>query len=165
MAKQKYKRFCDMCRGTRTQQQIGRSSLTVAGWAAADVGENQGISRDRAHREAQEESVGGGCWAFGALSIDGAAEQNDQVAKLIEALGENDAGKMAILKAVSERHGVVDKEKLRRLASDEASDGERLHIPGHLRGALCEIGLHCAIAPVNVKETVETQVLLIANED
>ena len=32
-------------------------------------------------------------------------------------------------------------------------------------GALCAIGLHCAIAPINVMETVETQAILIANED
>ena len=49
-------------------------------------------------------------WAFVAQSVDGPPEQNAQVAKLIVALGGNDAGKMAILKAVAERHGVVDKE-------------------------------------------------------
>ena len=126
---------------------------TVAGWAAADVRENQSIPRDRAHREAQEESVGGGCWASGSQNIDGAAGQNAQVAKLIVALGGNDAGKMAIQKAVAERHGVVDEEKLKTLALDEASLEERLRIPSHLRGALCEIVLHCAIAPINAMET------------
>ena len=85
---------------------------------------------------------------------------------MIVALGENDAGKMVILKAVAERRGVFGKEEFRRLASGEASDEERLlRDPGHLRGPLCEIGLHCAIAPVNAMETVETQAILIANED
>ena len=69
--------------------------------------ENQGVAQDRAHREAQEEFAGGRCWAFGAQNVYGAAVQSAQVAKLIVALGENDAGMMAILKAVAERHGVV----------------------------------------------------------
>ena len=30
---------------------------------------------------------------------------------------------------------------------------------------MCEIGLHCAIAPINVMETLETQAILMANED
>ena len=30
---------------------------------------------------------------------------------------------------------------------------------------MCEIGLHCGIAPVNATETVETQAILMANED
>ena len=91
--------------------------------------------------------------------------ENVQVAKLIVALGENEAGKMAILKAIAERHGVVDKEALRKLASGEDSDEERLRVPGHLRGAMCEIGLHCAIAPINVMETPETKAILMANEE
>ena len=70
-----------------------------------------------------------GFWAFGAQNVNGAAEQTAQVAKLKVALGENDAGKMAILKAVAERHGAAGKEELRRLASGEASDEERLHVP------------------------------------
>ena len=57
---------------------------------------------------------------------------------------------MAKLKAVAERHGVFDKEALRKLASGEASDEKLRRVPGHLRGAMCEIGLHCAIAPINV---------------
>ena len=81
------------------------------------------------------------------------------------ARGENDAGKMAILKAVAERHSVVGMEKLRGLASGEAPDEERLCVLSHLRGALCDIGLHCAIVPINVMETVETQAIFIANED
>ena len=44
MAKQNYERFFDMRPGTSTQQQIDRSSLTVDGWVATDVRENQGVS-------------------------------------------------------------------------------------------------------------------------
>ena len=84
---------------------------------------------------------------------------------MIVALGENDAGKMAILKAVAERRGVVDEEKLKRLASGDASDDGRLRVSSHLRGVLCEIGLQCAIATVDIMETVETQAILIGNEE
>ena len=71
---------------------------------------------------------------------------------------------MAILKAVAERRGVVDEKKLGRLVSGEPLPEERLSAPSHLR-ALVEIGLYCAIAPVNVMETIETQAILMANED
>ena len=104
-----------------------------------------------------EKSIGGECWSFGVQNDSGAVDQNTQVARLTVALGENDVGKMAILKAVAECHGVVDEKKLKRLASGESSPEERLRVPSHLRGALCEIGLHGAIAPINVMETVETQ--------
>ena len=36
------------------------------------------------------------------------------------ALGDSESGKMAILKAIAERHGVADDETLRKLASGEA---------------------------------------------
>ena len=66
---------------------------------------------------------------FGAQHID---NENVQVDKLIVALGENEAGKIATLKAIAERRGVVDKEVPRKLAFGEASDEERLHVPAHL---------------------------------
>ena len=81
---------------------------------------NQSVAQYRAHREAHDEFAGGGCWAFGAQNVNGAIEQNAQFAKLIGALGENDVGKMAILKAVAERHDVFGTEALRMLASGEA---------------------------------------------
>ena len=72
---------------------------------------------------------------------------------------------MAILKAIAESHGVVDDETLRKLASGEAPDSDRLHVPGHLRVAMCEIGLHCAMAPINVMETLDTQAILMVQEE
>ena len=30
---------------------------------------------------------------------------------------------------------------------------------------MCEIGLHCAMAPINVMETLETQAILMAQEE
>ena len=39
MAEDNYDRFSDMSVGTSSQQQIYRSSLTVAGWVACDVWE------------------------------------------------------------------------------------------------------------------------------
>ena len=78
----------DMRPGTSTQQMIGRSLLNFAVWAACDIRHNQGIARDRAQREEQEESlrskeksIGGECWAFGARSDSGSVDQNTQVAR------------------------------------------------------------------------------------
>ena len=66
---------------------------------------------------------------------------------------------------IAKRHGIVDDETLKKLASGEAPDSDRLHVPGHLRVAMCEIGLHCAMAPINVMETLETQAILMAQEE
>ena len=59
IAKENYEQFFDKRPGTSNQQQIDRSSLTAAGWAACDVWDYQSIPRDWALREAQDESVGG----------------------------------------------------------------------------------------------------------
>ena len=101
----------------------------------------------------------------GSSSVGDATDQNSQVARLIVARGENDAGKMAILKAVAEHHGVIEDKMTERLASGRALPEELLRVPSHLRAVLCEIGLHCAIALVNVIETVETKAILMASEE
>ena len=57
----------------------------------------------------QRASVGGGCCGFSGQHDGHLETQNAQVAKLIVALGENDEGKMAILKAIAERQGITGK--------------------------------------------------------
>jgi len=94
-------------------------------------------------------------------------DSNVQVAKLIVALGENDKGRMAILKAVAERQGIVGETALQELISGRAKPEDRLRVPSHLRVAMCEIGLHEALLPINVITTVEKDggsPLLIADE-
>ena len=54
---------------------------------------------------------------------------------------------------------------MRRLASGKANPEERLKVPAHLRGALCEIGLHEALLPVNlITVAVGSAPLLVADE-
>jgi hypothetical protein len=92
---------------------------------------------------------------------------NAQVARLIVALGENDKGRMAILKAVAERQGIEEETALQDLISGRAKPEDRLRVPGHLRVAMCKIGLHEALLPINVITTVEQDgagSLLIADE-
>ena len=177
MAKCKFEHFFGMESGTSTQYQIDRSALTVAGWATCDVASYQEIERERLDREtceeyeasmrqSQEDSIGGSCWSF-ADSNEGSVEsQNAQVAKLIVALGENDEGRMAILRAVAERQGIVGEKALQRLIGGKARPEERLKVPSHLRSALCEIGLHEALVPINVITTVERDgaSILVADE-
>ena len=73
---------------------------------------------------------------------------------------------MAILKAVAERQGIVGSEELEKLISGNARPEDRLKVPSHLRGAMCEIGLHQAIVPINVITTIEKDgaSLLVADE-
>ena len=71
-----------------------------------------------------------GC--FGAQNNSGAVDQSAQVARLIVALGENDSGKMAILKAVAKRHSISDEKELERLVSGKILLEDRLRVPTHL---------------------------------
>ena len=93
-----------------------RSSSTVAGWADAHILDWNSIDSERKaseeyqrDREFRETAA---CWAFGApdSAQSGTDEQasphNEQVASLINALGESGAGRRAILRAVATRQGM-----------------------------------------------------------
>ena len=177
LAKSKYEYFFCMDPGTSAQYELERSSLTVAGWATCDIASYEEIDKSRLSREAreeaedtakqnQEDSVGGSCWNFRGTFDGPIADQNTQIAKLIVALGEGGEGRMAILKAVAERQGVVGEKALQRLVSGKARPDERLRVPGHLRSAMCEIGLHEALVPMNVITVLEKEgdSLLLADE-
>ena len=60
-----------------------------------------------------------GCVAFG--DVDGCLENirkvNDQVLKLIDALGKHGAGRRAVLKALAQKQGIDDEETLELLYS------------------------------------------------
>ena len=85
-----------------------------------------------------------------------------QVARLIVALGEDDSGRRAILQAIAAKQGIVSEHELDRLAEYFAD--EMLRVLAHLRGALCEIGLQGTLAPINLFEIKEEDLLLFGLE-
>ena len=88
------------------------------------------------------------CWAFNdPVDESGLGGQDMQVARLIVALGEDDSGRRAILRAIAENQGITFERELDRLA--DVSADERLLVPANSQGALCEIGLQGALAPIN----------------
>ena len=101
------------------------------------------------------------CWAFGVDSVDPATEHNEQVAKLISALGDSSAGRRAILKAVAERQGIDDPDIVEDMLHNRSD--QRIDVPVGLRGALSEIGLGHTMLSINlmlVKEQGLDQVLM-----
>ena len=115
--------------------------------------------------DSQGASAGGGCCEFASHQDGHLEDQNAQVARLIVALGENDGGKMAILRAIAERQGVTEESALQKLVSGRAHPDERLKVPSHLRGALCEIGLHEALVPINIITVADDDVPLLVAEE
>ena len=79
-----------------------------------------------------------------------------QVACLIVALDEKASGRRAILRAVAGKQSMFSELELDRLAGVSAD--EKLRVPAHPRGALCEIWLQEALAPINLFEIKEEDV-------
>ena len=97
------------------------------------------------------------CWEF--KEADKSIEkQNEQVARLIVALGSAKSGKLAILKAVAERLGIVDEDEMHKMM--EGTSDTKLQVPHELRPALETIGLGRSLAPINLFEILEQEQIL-----
>ena len=86
--------------------------------------------------------------------------RNDQVIKLIDALGKHGAGRRSVLKAVAERQGITDDDELERLYSGKSK--VRSGIPPGLRRALRDIGLGDLLPAVNILTVSDPQEILAA---
>ena len=120
---QKYEASYELKLGEASAELIDEmTSLTVAGWAEADVRNWEDIDAERVEFERvqseQQRRKQSSCWAFGTSHTDPATEHNEQVAKLIGALGGSTAGRRAILKAVAERHGISDPDAVEDMLHD-----------------------------------------------
>ena len=88
---------------------------------------------------------------------------NEEVAKLLDALGRNGAGRRAILKAIAERQVFdVDETQLEELYSGESD--LKLVVPLAWRRVLRNIGLGDALAEVNILTVSEPQEILVNTE-
>ena len=136
----------------RVRSLRGATSIGVAGWSSARIDDWEQVG---AAAEARTVLF---CLSFDdPVDADGLGGQNEQVARLIVALRDNSSSCQAILRAVAEKQGIVSERELDRLAVGSAD--EKLRVPAHLRGALCEIGLQCALAPSSLFEIKEEHVL------
>ena len=160
----KYEAFYELEPGEASAELIDETtSLTVAGWAEADVRDWADIDAEKVEfeRVQTEQQQRKQCWAFGVDNVDPATEHNEQVAKLISALGDSSAGRRAILKAVAERQGIDDPDIVEDMLHNRSD--QKIDVPVGLRGALSEIGLGHTMLPINlmlVKEQGLDQVLM-----
>ena len=160
--------------GTATIRMIDtRSALTVAGWADVVLTDYEQLDRERVRRDGDghEEDATQGCWAFGRSTAHGgrsdvasqaASDHNQQIAKLISALGESGAGRRAILRAVASNQGVHDEDELEDLLHGRST--RKLQVPPGLREALLGVGLDHVIAPINLLTVTEPEQILINND-
>ena len=127
-----------------------RSSLTVAGWAEVSLTDGCQIDRERGRRDGDgfSRNMRSGFWAFRGNAAHGgrddrasqsANDHNEQVAKLLGALGESYAGRRAILRAAAGRQGIDDEDKLEDLLHRRST--RKLQVPPGLREALLGVGL------------------------
>ena len=70
--------------------------------------------------------------------------------QLTAVLGEKDAGRKAILKALAGKQGFASECDIDRLL--DGSSERKLHVPAYMRGTLSDIGLATAPAPLNILE-------------
>ena len=100
------------------------------------------------------------CWAFG--TEDGrdanATKHNAEVARIINVLGASGSGRRAILTAVAGRQGITDENDIVEML--KGTSKLRLEAPPGLREALQDIGLGCALMPVNTITLAEQDAIL-----
>ena len=92
-----------------------------------------------------------------------ASAHNEQVASLINALGESGAGRRAILRAVATRQGIEDEDDIEDLLHGRSK--RRLQVPPGLREAMKGVGLGHTLLPVNLFMTKEKDSVLVATND
>ena len=82
--------------------------------------------------------------------------------RLITALGNNGAGRRAIIKAVAGQQGTVEEDELERLYSGKSEVKPKA--PRYVRQAMIDVGLEAALAPVNVLTFAEPEQILLSDE-
>ena len=90
-------------------------------------------------------------------------EHNAQVARLINALGENGAGRRAVLTAVAAKQGIDNSDDIEDLLHDRSD--RKIEVPIGLRTAFQEIGLGHTLAPLHLITSVEQDAVLMASSD
>lgn len=104
------------------------------------------------------------CWSFSdPVEDEGVRAHNSQVARLIVALGEKSSGRRAIIQAVAAEVGITDKKSIDRFANGTAHLEERIAVPTHLRQAMCDAGLHGALAPISLITAIEKNPVFLAD--
>ena len=129
-------------------------SLGIAGWSdphlnVLDYGE---IEREKSAREKSKATTS--CFNFDTVDAQcdvDMSKQNTEVAKIIELLGKDGAGRRAILKAVALQQGVTSEDELEKLY--DGTSGQQLRVPPSIREAMVEIGLGDRLVPINVITT------------
>ena len=150
-----------------------QSSLKVPGWSTAHVADWSMID---AERRANEEYANAqrmrrsthSLYAFGdADTASGAGiaadDHNEQVARLINGLGESGAGRRAILRAIAIRQGIEDEDEIEDILHGRSE--RKLDAPPGLREALGSIGLGQTLVPINLMMTREKESILTATNE
>ena len=162
-ARRNFARFLSLDINDVDERGIEKTSLGIRGWAVAGVLDNDAIDKEASERPQLNDPVNP--WSFGSTSHDCDSDvHNTQVVRLIAAMGENDSGRRAVLRAIAERQGISADHDLDMLANGEAPSDMLLRVPAHLRGPLQDIGLESALAPTSLFEVREKEGILLAGD-
>ena len=83
--------------------------------------------------------------------------------RLITVLGNNGAGRRAILQAVAKQQGITGEDDLEELYSGKSS--VKLNAPRYIRQAMIDVGLESVLAPVHVLTFAEPEHILLSDEN
>jgi len=162
-ARRNFARFRSLDINDVGEQDIEKTSLGVRGWAVAGVLDNDAIDKEVTERSQPSDPVNP--WSYGSTDRDCDSDvHNTYVVRLIAALGENDSGRRAVLRAIAERQGISADSDLDMLADGMAPSDMLLRVPAHLRGPLQDIGLESALAPISLFEVIEKEGILLAGD-
>ena len=152
-----------------SEEQLIRTSLGVEGWACSRVltesdlaGSCRGDSPCCAFGGRRECGDDPGSDPLGCSS-DLDESHNSQVMRLITVLGNNGAGRRAILQAVAKQQGITGEDDLEELYSGKSS--VKLKAPRYIRQAMIDVGLESVLAPVHVLTFAEPENILLSDEN
>ena len=142
----------------------GRASTNAVDWSFIDS------ERKACKHYVEEQSVRRIhlCYAFGnADTASGAGvaaeEHNEQVARIINTLGESGAGRRAVLRAIVQRQGIDDDDEIEDMLHGRSE--RKLDAPPGLREALGSIGLDQILAPIKLMVTRDKDAILTATNE
>ena len=149
-------------RSRRSRFQVGRPHMQVADWSMIEserrAYEDYANEQQLRRRTHSCDALGSADTASGAGMA--AEEHNEQVAQLINALGESGAGRRAILRAIATPQGIEDEDEIEDILHGRFE--RKLDAPPGLREALGSIGLGQTLVPINLMMTREKESILAA---
>ena len=138
---------------------------STAGFASWEEYHQHRQGEQRKQQEAwdkiDEQQTPGGCCAFGEAHYPD-HDHNVEIARMIDMLGSNSAGRKAVVDAIAKQQGINDQDEVARIYN--GTSDRKLRVPPGWRAALTAIGLQDVMAPVNILTTRDSDSIYVTGE-